>query len=114
MCVLHGGVASPAPRIHLIPIPIPPPQKALIDPTDESYEVQRAAADRVLPTVLMTLLEDDEAAVAVEAATCLAAVADHSGSAVDKVEAGHFAATPAKMSLNPVQEAVGEMEGVFG
>jgi len=76
--------------------------------------VQRAAAERVLPNILMTLLEDDDAEVTVEAANALAAMADHSGAALDKLEAGHFAATPEKVSLNPVQEEVGEMDGVFG
>lgn len=83
-----------------------------IDPSDESYEVQRLAADRVLH-VLMQLLEDDAEGVSVEAANALAALSDHSGAAIDRLEAGHFAATPEKVPLNPVQGAVGELDGVF-
>jgi hypothetical protein len=51
--------------------------------------------------------------VAVEAATCLAALSDHAGAVKDRLEAGHFAATPEKVALNPVQEAAGELEGLF-
>jgi hypothetical protein len=135
------------------------PPQALIDPTDESYEVQKEAAGerwprvgrlrqqpwpaatapersplvpalnllasipapnartrpgRILPGVLMQLLEDDEEGVAVEAASALAALADHSGSVRDKVSGAHFASTHEKVVLNPVQDEVGEMEGVFG
>ncbi|GBF95151.1 hypothetical protein Rsub_07735 [Raphidocelis subcapitata] len=86
---------------------------ALVDPTDESYSAQRAAAERLLPAVLMQLLEDDDAGVAVEAANALAALTDHCATARDRVESSHFGATPEKVSLNPVQEEVGEMEGVF-
>jgi hypothetical protein len=32
----------------------------------------------------------------------------------DRLEAGHFAATAEKVALNPVQEEVGELEGIFG
>ncbi|KIZ04687.1 hypothetical protein MNEG_3274 [Monoraphidium neglectum] len=86
---------------------------ALIDPADESYEVQRSAAGRVLH-VLMQLLEDDSQAVVVEAANSLAALSDHAGVVKDRLEAGHFAATAEKVALNPVQEEVGELEGIFG
>ncbi|KAI8463295.1 MAG: hypothetical protein J3K34DRAFT_475344 [Monoraphidium minutum] len=83
---------------------------ALIDPLDESYEVQRRTAERVLD-VIMQLLEDESRGVAVEAAVALAALSDHAGAVKDRLEAGHFAATPEKVALNPVQEAVGELEG---
>ncbi|KAI8462585.1 MAG: hypothetical protein J3K34DRAFT_178828 [Monoraphidium minutum] len=87
---------------------------ALVDPSDESYEVQRAAADHAgVLHVLMQLLDDDHEAVVVEAANCLAALSDHAGVVTDRLEAGHFAATPEKVALNPVQEEVGELEGVF-
>ena len=75
--------------------------------------MQRAAADRLLPSALMRLLEDDDAAVQAEAATCLAALADHCGTVTEKIAGGFFLATADKAPLNPVQETVGALDGVF-
>lgn len=103
--------SSPSP-----PCPPPPPQKnikALIDPSDESYSVQREAAERLLPATLMRLLDDDDPSVQREAASCLAALADHSGAVTEKIGAGHFVATAEKAPLNPVQELVGDADGIF-
>jgi hypothetical protein len=70
--------------------------------------------ERVLPGILMQLLEDDDEGVTVAAASALAALSDHSGSVRDRVGSAHFGSTPEKVSLNPVQDDAGEMEGVFG
>lgn len=59
------------------------------------------------------LLEDDSTAVSLEAANALAALSDHAGAVKDRLEAGFFAATAEKVALNPVQEAVGALDGVF-
>jgi len=52
-------------------------------------------------------------AVQIAAAAALAAVSDHAASVRDRLGQGHFLSTPEKVALNPVQAAVGEVEGVF-
>lgn len=88
----------------------------LIDANDEAYAVQRDAAEAgVLPT-LMQLLEDDSDAVRLAAAGALRGLAAHSAPALDRLDVGRttgYAATPEKVALNPVQEAVSELDGVF-
>lgn len=75
---LLGGSCAPRPAPRASRCPRRRPQ-ALIDPADEGYSVQRAAAEALLPSVLMQLLDDDEDGVKVEAANALAAMVDHSG-----------------------------------
>eukprot|EP00775_Hariotina_reticulata_P009367 gene9367-9530_t len=88
----------------------------LVDQADEGYTAQREAAENGALTLLMQLLEDDAESVRVEAAKALTVLCQHSPSAMSRVHVGKttgFSQTPEKVSLNPVQESVIELDGVF-
>lgn len=83
----------------------------LVDPTDDSYEVQRRS-ERVLDAIA-ALLHDASPAVRVAACRALAAVADHAGVVADRISSAHIFATPERVPLNPVQTLAGSQDGVF-
>eukprot|EP00879_Flechtneria_rotunda_P003385 GHRR01003613.1.p1 GENE.GHRR01003613.1~~GHRR01003613.1.p1 ORF type:complete len:380 (+),score=142.31 GHRR01003613.1:163-1302(+) len=90
--------------------------KVLVDVHDEMYTVQRKAAEAGALPMLMQLLEDDSEVVRVEAAKALTLLAKHSTSAMQRLDVGRttgFSQTPEKVALNPVQESVTELDGVF-
>ncbi|KAF6259892.1 armadillo-type protein [Scenedesmus sp. NREL 46B-D3] len=88
----------------------------LVDTSDEGYAVQREAAESGAMTVLMQLLEDDSDVVRVQAAKALTVLTQHSRTAKARMAVGKttgFSHTPEKVALNPVQDDVQELEGVF-
>ena len=68
-------------------------------------------ARRLVPAPQM--LDDESEAVVVAAAAAVAAVADHAGVVRDRLEAGHFVATPERVPLNPVQGDMGAVDGLI-
>lgn len=88
----------------------------LMDLKDEGYTVQRQTAEAGVLSMLMQLLEDDAESVRVDAAKALTAVTRHSTPTLSRLDVGKsigFSQTPEKVALNPVQESVTEVEGIF-
>uniref|UniRef100_A0A383V8G1 UNC-45/Cro1/She4 central domain-containing protein n=1 Tax=Tetradesmus obliquus TaxID=3088 RepID=A0A383V8G1_TETOB len=88
----------------------------IVDTSDEGYAVQREAAETGALTVLMQLLEDDSDVVRIQAAKALTVLTQHSRTARARMAVGKttgFSHTPEKVALNPVQESVQELDGVF-
>eukprot|EP00882_Tetradesmus_deserticola_P000747 GHRQ01000815.1.p1 GENE.GHRQ01000815.1~~GHRQ01000815.1.p1 ORF type:complete len:385 (+),score=179.94 GHRQ01000815.1:178-1332(+) len=88
----------------------------LVDTSDEGYAVQREAVESGALTVLMRLLEDDSDIVRIQAAKALTVLTQHSRTAKARMAVGRttgFSHTPEKVALNPVQENVQELNGVF-